>query len=422
MGYYTERFWISDVSGMNKTERLGGVYRPYTPDLLYDSEIVLSPACAASVAHAESMLTELRLSQSLTDTEPLARMLLRSEAISSSRIEGLEMPASKLLEYEELDRLGVEHRLDSTEAQILGNLHMLGESLDAIEEGHEISLEEICSLNAVLLKGTRLAEQGGRLRTLQNWIGGNRVNPVGAAYVPPEPEKVLGLMEDLVAFLHSSELPILAIAALAHAQIEHIHPFADGNGRVGRALIHMVFKSRGLSRATVPPISLVLATDKERYIANLSATRIAEEDDWQGAMNDWIEYFANATILACRRAMQFEQTLSGIRDSWLSRTDFRSGSAARQLIDILPGTPALSIKTAQILTEKSYPAARAAVLSLVEAGILFQNAKNRKSGIYVANDVLEAFNAYERALATLSGDTSWEKPRRPVPQRKPKQE
>lgn len=422
MGFYTERFWVSDVSGMNKAERLGGVYRPYTPDLLCGREITLSSTCGAAVARAESALAELRVSQALTDTEPLARMLLRSEAISSSRIEGLEMPAAKLLEYEELDRLGVEHRLDSTEAQILGNLHMLSGVLEAIEEGHEIGLAEICSLNAGLLQGSRIADEGGKLRTAQNWIGGNRVNPVGAAYVPPEPEKVAELMGDLVSFLNTSALPGIAVAALGHAQFEHIHPFADGNGRVGRALIHVVLKSRGLSRTTVPPISLVLATDKERYIANLAASRTDKDEDFIEAANDWIEYFANVTSLACERAAQFEQTLARIRDGWLARTDFRADSAARQLIDLLPGTPALSIKTAQALTEKSYPAARLAILALQEAGILHQNSKNRKSGIYVASEVLEAFNAYERALATLSGDTTAEKPRRPVPQRKPSRE
>ena len=94
-----------------------------------------------------------------------------------------------------------------------------------------------------------------------------------------------------------------------------------------------------------------------------------------------------------------------------------AGSAGRLLIELLPGTPALSIRTAQALTGRSYPAARSAVLALAEAGILRQNSKNRKSGIYVASEVVEAFNAYERALATVSGDTSQEKPNRRVPQR-----
>ena len=157
--------------------------------------------------------------------------------------------------------------------------------------------------------------------------------------------------------------------------------------------------------------------DRERYIANLSAYRTDGDAGRNAAANGWVEYFANATTLACERAATFESRLAEMRDEWLSRTGFRAGSAGRLLVELLPGTPALSIKTAQELTGRSYPAARSAVLALEEAGILHQSSKNRKSGIYIAHEVVDAFNAYERALATTSGDTSAEKPRRRVPQR-----
>ena len=417
MGSYVERYWVSDSAGMNKAERLGGAYRPYVPDMLEGFELMMEPSCASAVARAQEALRSLENAGSLTDTEPLARLLLRAEAVSSSRIEGLEMPAGKLLEYEELDRLGMEHRLDSTEVQVLGNLHALVDGLAAVEPGHVFTVERVCTLNRDLLAGTRIADAGGILRTTQNWVGGNRVNPVGAAYVPPEPELVPALMEDLASFLNSNELPAVAAAAIAHAQLETIHPFADGNGRAGRALVHVVLKAAGLTRATVPPVSLVLATDRERYIANLSAYRTDGDAGRNAAANGWVEYFANATTLACERAAAFESRLAEMRDGWLSRTGFRAGSAGRLLVELLPGTPALSIKTAQELTGRSYPAARSAVLALEEAGILHQSSKNRKSGIYVAHEVVDAFNAYERALATTSGDTSAEKPRRRVPQR-----
>ena len=418
MGCYLTRFWQPDGYGMNKTERMGGTYHPYSPDTIADYEMMLSPSCSDAVARAQEALRRLDAGGTLVDTEPLARLLLRADAVSSSRIEGLEMPASKLLEYEELDRLGVEHRLDGTEAQVLGNLHALTESLLRVGEGMLITLDMICELNRVLLAGTWLEGVGGIIRTEQNWIGGNRVNPVGAAYIPPVPEEVPALMDDLVAFLASSELPPVAKAAVAHAQLETIHPFADGNGRAGRALVHVVLKAAGMSRATVPPVSLVLATDRDRYIANLASFRCEDASARSTSMNGWVEYFANALTLSCERAEEFERTLLEIREDWLRRTGFRAGSAGRQLIGLLLGTPALSIKTAQALTGKSYPAARGAVLACVDAGILRQNSKNRKSGIYVAHEVLAALNAYERSLATLSGDTSAERPRRRVPQRR----
>lgn len=123
-------------------------------------------------------------------------------------------------------------------------------------------------------------------------------------------------------------------------------------------------------------------------------------------------------VEACDRAVEFESMLSSIKENWQRKTGFRAKSAGSQLLDILLGTPALSVKTAQEMTGKSYPAARSAINALVDAGILRQNAKNRKSGIYVAEDVVDAFTSYERSLATISGDTLTEKPRRSVPQRK----
>lgn len=420
MGAYLTRYWQPDGSGMNKAERMGGSYHPYRPDMLAGFEPLFGSSCVGAIAKAQDSLARLDASGFLTDTEPLARMLLRAEAVSSSRIEGLEMPVARLLEYEELDRLGVAHRLDGTEAQILGNLRTLVEGLGELGHRPNMTLDDICELNRVLLAGTRLERCGGILRTGQNWIGGNRVNPVGAAYVPPEPSEVPVLMGDLVAFINESALPPVAVAAIAHAQLETIHPFADGNGRAGRALVHLVLHGDGTSRATVPPVSLLLATDKERYIANLAAYRF-EGDDVRGrcaAIEGWVEYFSNVVAEACSRAAEFEAMLSSIRDGWRGKTDFRANSAGSQLIDILLGTPAISVKTAQEMTGKSYPAARSAVNALVDAGVLRQSSKNRKSGIYVAEDVVNAFAAYERSLATVSGDTRAEKPRRPVPQRR----
>lgn len=418
MGSYLKRFWEPDGGGTNKAERMGGVYTPYLPDKLEGFDLSLDASCSSAVADAQQALAQLNNQGTLTDTEPLARILLRAEAVSSSRIEGLEIPASKLLEYEELDRLGVKHRLDGVEAQVLGNIHSLTTAVEDIAMAGPLTVAGICSIHKALLKDTWLEHIGGILRTEQNWIGGNRINPVGAAYVPPEPDQVPSLLDDLVGFISTSSLPSVAIAAIAHAQFETIHPFADGNGRVGRAIIHIVLRRAGLCNITVPPVSLLLATDRERYIINLAAFRTISGEDRVTATNGWIEYFSRMLELSCKRALLFESKIKAIQQSWQDKTGFRAGSAGQQLVELLPGTPVISIKTAQALTQRSYPAARNAVEALVKAGVLRQNSKNRKSGIYVADDILDAFNVYERQLATLEGDTSTEKPKRNVPQRR----
>lgn len=209
MGHYEQRFWLGDTWGMNRNERRSRSHHPYVPDALQSCDIRLSPSAAQVVTRAQADLALLneRTCHS-AGAEPLARLILRSEAIASSKMEGLTMSVGKLLEH------------------------------------------------------TDMAPYAGVLRESQNWTGDNNVNPLGAAYVPPVPERVSSLMEDLAAFVDTSILPAAAIAAIAHTQLETIRPFADGNGRTGRALVHSILRRADLTPRTIPPPSLVLATDK----------------------------------------------------------------------------------------------------------------------------------------------------------------
>lgn len=424
MGSYQSEYWLADAWGANRQERRSGTYHPYVPDHLRDIDLLLTAEASAAVARAQTDIALLDAStQHLTDTEPLARLILRAEAVASSKIEGLEMSAEKLLEYEALDELGVHHRLDSTEAAVLANIDAMHQSIKAAGLDSPFSVASIRDINSVLLAGTDMEPYSGILRDRQNWIGGNNVNPLGAAYVPPKPEYVPDLMDDLVAFINTSPLPPLAIAAIAHAQLETIHPFVDGNGRTGRAIVHAILRKARITTRITPPISLILATDKERYIKNLAAFRTDNSDSGRTsheAISDWVEYFAHMASEACSRAQQFEQTLTDIQTEWIERVRPRAKSAAALLISKLIGNPVVSIESAAKLTARSYEAARSAIASLTGSDVLTQNARNKKSNLYVAKDVVEAFTRYECSLATISGDTKEERPVRAVPQRAPK--
>lgn len=422
MGRYEKKYWVSDGWGMNRRETQSGPYYPYVPDKLADREIRFSAQCIAAISRAESAICVLNKgARYLTDTEPLARLILRSEALASSRIEGLEMSAGRLLEYEALDELGVSHRVDGTEASVINNIAALREGVEQARLAESLDVATICGINRRLLLNTSMADYAGVIRTEQNWIGGNNANPVGAAYVPPVPELVPELMEDLSEFCNTSALPALAIAALAHAQLETIHPFADGNGRTGRAFVHVILRRGDLADRVIPPVSLILATDKARYINNLMAFRTNEDDsrspDADEAASNWVEYFSNACLLACERAESFEVKMSQLKSGWFQAVRPRGNSAADLLLEALTHVPVVSVESAARQIGRSQEAARLAIQALVDKGVLVQNARNRKSGIYVAKDVLSAFNAYERSLATLGGDTSVEKVARPVPQR-----
>ncbi len=414
MGSFEKKFWDSD-SWYGKS----GAYEAYLPDKLADARIALEQDVSKAVVEATALMRELDCSaEVLTDTEPIARLLMRSEALASSKIEGMTVPAKKILEIEALDELGVSHRLDSAEVMALANIAAMRAAVENVGTGDEITLEALCEINRMLTRGSQVEDWGGKLRNVQNWIGGSNYSPVGAVYVPPAPERISELMEDLVAFCNESHLPALAKAAIAHAQFESIHPFVDGNGRTGRALIQMILRREGAAGNTVPPISLVLATDKAAYIAQLTAFRSDGSPALEApACQELIRFFAEKTIEACNVAMVFERRMRALQQRWAERVRPRSGSAAERLLLVLPGNPVVSVASAARLCDRSNEAVRNAIPALMEAGVLHQTSKNRKSNIYCADEVLSEFTALERALGTPGGDTAVAHPARAVPQR-----
>ena len=208
MGAYETAYWLTDTWGMSRRESRSGAYHPYRPDMIAGFAPSFSAAAVASISRGESAIRALNeASPHLTDTEPLARLIMRAEALASSRIEGLEMPAGRLLEFEALDELGVPHRVDGTEAAVIGNIAAMQRGVERAASSPRLTVDLLCDINAALLEGADAAGYAGVLRTEQNWIGGNRINPLGAAYVPPRPEFVPGLVEDLVSFCNTSELP-----------------------------------------------------------------------------------------------------------------------------------------------------------------------------------------------------------------------
>ena len=260
MAKVVKRHWVSDASsGLPRTDRRSCAYEAYVPDPLVDREVVLDGRVAADVSEAEAALARFGLEVgALADSEALARLLLRTESVASSRIEGLEIGARRLLHADAERNLGEPAR-DVTAADVLGNIDAMLFAIESVGEGDGLSVDLLLETHRRLLLGTRLEAHGGQLRDEQNWIGGSSFNPCSAEYVPPPPEAVPDLVADLCDFCNDDSLPAVAQAAIAHAQFETIHPFVDGNGRVGRALIHLVMRRRGVVSRVLPPVSLILA-------------------------------------------------------------------------------------------------------------------------------------------------------------------
>ncbi len=412
--------WLPNPSsGLPRSARRGCEYEAYVPDRLADRTIMLNGSTAADVADAERAVERLnRDAGGLADSEAIARLLLRAEAVASSKIEGLELGGRRLLKAQLALGLG-EDPSDITATEVLNNIEAMRWAVDTLGAVSEITLEHLLAVHERLLRGTALERHAGRIREQQNWIGGSSHNPCAAAFVPPPFERVPELLEDLCVFCNGEDLPAIAQAALAHAQFETIHPFIDGNGRTGRTLVHVILRRRGLAPLALPPISLVLATWSQDYVNGLTATRHRTEPTSQDALaglGTWIALFAAATARAVTDAETYERRVAVIQAEWRSRLRrVRADSAVERLIDALPGAPVITVQSAAALIARSEQAVNEAIPRLLDAGVLTQTTVGRRNRAFEALELIDAFTDLERQLASPEGNTQHSPPGRPVP-------
>jgi Fic family protein len=410
------------ASGLPRKDRRGCDYEAYVPDQLAGRRISLTGDTAADVADAERAVERVnRDSSGLADSEAIARLLLRAEAVASSRIEGLEVGGRRLLKAQLALAVGDEPS-DVTAREVLNNIEAMRWAVDTLAAADAITVPGLLAIHQRLMAGTALEDHGGRIRQEQNWIGGSSYNPCSAAFVPPPPGRVSRLLDDLCEFCNDDALPAIAQAALAHAQFETIHPFIDGNGRAGRALIHVVLRRRGLAPVLVPPVSLVLATWSRDYVRGLTATRYRGGPESRAAVqgvNSWVALFAAATTRAVADAETYEQRVTEVQAAWRQRLGrVRSGSAVERLIDALPGAPIITVQSAANLVGRSDQAVNEAVRRLQHAAVLKQTTAGRRNRAFEAPELINAFTELERQLASPQADTLHSPPARRVPHRR----
>ncbi|MCY4621951.1 MAG: Fic family protein [bacterium] len=281
---------------------------------------------------------------------------------------------------------------------------------------------DLLEVHKLLMDRSPTPELGGVLRREQGWIGGGSFNPCNAAYVPPPPDRVPELMRDLVAYVNTEYHSPLTQAAVAHAQFETIHPFGDGNGRAGRALVHIVLQRRGLAPRFVPPVSLVLSTWSDSYVEGLTNFRHegpADSPQRDTALHLWLDTFAAATRRACDTAVEYGDRINQLTGEWNQQLGrYRKGSALDLLVDVLPGAPLLTPDRAAQLVGRSPVAVRGAITQLLDAGILrLRPSSSPRNRLLEAPSVIHMLTSLERTLATPQGNTVRERPVRPVPDR-----
>jgi Fic family protein len=407
MSRYESRSWPADPSAPGgRAERRAFSYRAFVPDRIAELQLALPSKAAAAVSVAERSIDALnRDPPRLASLEVLARRLLRAESVASSRIEGLVLSQRRLAraEAEEPDAR------DDTARSVLGNVVAMEHAVLVGAAAKPLRLKDVLEIHRLLMLATTTPDIAGVLRERQNWIGGNAFNPGRADFVPPAPERVPDLMDDLVAFMNRVDLPPVVQAAIVHAQFETIHPFADGNGRVGRALVHVVLRRRGLAPRYVPPVSLVLAADAKAYVGGLTAFR-------EDRAADWLLLFAQAIERAAAKASELALRLADLQEKWRERAGRpRSHSSAEALIVELPAHPIVTVATAQKFLGKSKQAVNEAINVLADKGVLHPITLAKRNRAWEARDLFDLINDVERELATPA-DT--DEPSRPSPRRR----
>jgi len=414
--------WEPRFEGASRSDRQGCSYQAYLPDPLLAWQLDLPGDLAADVADAEMAIRDLNdAGTAHISLEGLARFLLRAESVASSRIEGLHAAPQRLINAEMAIALGGD-AADQVAVEILGNITAMKSAIASATEHSEITLPDILKVHERLMEGTWLAHLGGVIRHEQNWIGGSDYNPCSAAFVPPPPEHVRALFDDLLAYVNSDTHSPLVQAAIAHAQFETIHPFADGNGRTGRALIHVVLRRRGLAPRFVPPVSLILATWATDYVQGLTLFRhLSPPDSTQRsrAAHTWLRTFATATRRACSDAIRFASDIKALEDTWRTQVGrIRGDSSLDRLLSILPGAPIVTVASAAGLIDRSAVNTGAAINRLAKAGVLApRNVGKERYRVFQATGVLDLFTSLERSLASPTGNTATGPPNRPAPDR-----
>lgn len=357
----------------------------FVPTLLGARDLSLS---AATVAHVAAAVAEINLSAAVMppDHEPLARLLLRAEGVASSYIEGVAAPLLEVVFAEESTG-----GPQVPAGWVAANLRAVAE---AVESAHEapLTVAALCSWHRTLTQGSPLpGRHVGVLRAEHGWIGGT--SPLDAALVTPPPERLDDLLDDLVAYVNRSDLDAVAQAAFAHAQFEMIHPFADGNGRVGRVLVSWVL-TRRLSLVTPPPVSTRIAADRDGYLAGLTLFRLGQHDAWA-------RWFADVVRGAGQAQRDLVRDVQEVGAGWRDKLAApRAGRALRRdamawrVLGLLPRHLVLTSALVAAELGGTKRAATNALRELADAGVLTEQVRSagrtpgRPSRRYASPDLL----------------------------------
>jgi Fic family protein len=367
---------------------LGESVQAFVPHALPPTAPALAPECFAALNRsAELALARLSgVSGLVPSVDWLLYSAIRKEALLTSQIEGTQATLADL--FDEEAGFAVSNTDDVEEVtNYLRAFRLVRDNLRA-PSGLPISVRLLCDAHRLLLDGARgSGKQPGELRRSQNWIGGTR--PGNAVFVPPPPEKVADLLAEVERFIHtpstSDDLPPLVRVALVHAQFETIHPFLDGNGRIGRLLIAALMEHWQLLPEPLLYLSGYLKQHQAEYYRRLSAIRT--EGDWEGWVVFFLEGVAMAASEAERSIVAIATLIAADRRRLLAAA--KASPASYRLFELLPMMPRFSIEQVRQKLNTTFPTANAAVKTLEDLGIVLELTGQKKFRSYSYQPYIE---------------------------------
>lgn len=373
----------------------GESYATYIPATLPPNPPVDLTALYPYIEKATVALAELNsMAKSIPNTSLFIYMYVRKEALLSSQIEGTQSSFSDLILFENHQKPNVSS--DDVE-EVSNYVRAINYGLGQLKNNFPLSLRLLCDIHAILLSGGRGAcKCPGEIRNSQNWIGGTR--PGNALFVPPAPNNLMDCLSDFEKFLHEekSKLPLLIKAGIAHVQFETIHPFLDGNGRLGRLLISLLLCDSGMLDEPILYLSLYLKRRRETYYELLQQVRT------HGTWETWLEFFLEGVYTSAKQAVQTAKDINILFENDLTKINTlgRAKFSCIQILTYLQKLPQVSVPLVSRALEMAAPTARSSLEHMLTLGIIEEISEKKRDRVYVYRQYLNILEDGATPLAT----------------------
>lgn len=382
-----ERPWQQRQRGGTRADRtLASISVSIPPFIARES---FTPSAALSQLLDEATGSVIRADASSADQAgSLGKFLIQNESVASSKIERIEAKT------EDFARAIAGVKSNESAVSMVSATDALTGMVDAAGSTGRIDLDDVLHAHWILMKDD--AHDGayaGRVRDVQNWILGSDWSPRGAVHIPPPPELLAPLLRDLLEYANRDDVPVLVQAAAVHAQFESIHPFTDGNGRIGRGLINSVLRRRGTTTATVVPVASALLAERQRYFDQVNGYR-------RGHFGPFIEELAHAASIAATESQESAHRLRQMPADWAARSKWRAGSAGAALRDALTANPVLTSELAERLSGSNPASTYAALERLDRDGVIHEITGRQRNKVWVVSDVMDEMDDLSARIAT----------------------